>query len=132
MSSPEAKIFIGIAERLAAQISIRNVKGSAKPVPASLAAVTDGKKYQSSPAEWKGEDPTMGFTCVRFVMDSPQWWQYEVVTDSPGSAVGNKFVAYARRQVGKEIIEFSLTGVLGAGGMLSISPSIAETKKPAP
>ncbi len=37
-ASAEAKTFIGIAERLATQVGIRNAKGSVKPVPAKIGA----------------------------------------------------------------------------------------------
>jgi type IV pilus assembly protein PilA len=42
------------------------------PVPADLAYVR-GKKYQSEPADWAQE----GWTCLRFGMEDPQYYQYQ-------------------------------------------------------
>jgi ATP-binding protein involved in chromosome partitioning len=37
-ASAEAKMFVGLAERLVAQVGIRNAKGAVKPVPAKIGA----------------------------------------------------------------------------------------------
>lgn len=53
--------------------------GSASaPVPASLGDVR-GKKYMSTPSEWEADatpGSPRGFACLKFSMDSPQYFQY--------------------------------------------------------
>jgi hypothetical protein len=96
--------------------------GSSKPVPESLASV-DGKKYQSSRAEWTADAARdAGFACAKFDVSDPQYFQYELKSD------GTEFTAYARRPVGTEIVEFSLTGKV-VNGTLNVAPSVSETRK---
>jgi type IV pilus assembly protein PilA len=50
----------------------RELPASSPPVPASLSAV-QGKKYQSTASDWA----TPAFTCAKFSMSEPQYFQYE-------------------------------------------------------
>lgn len=88
----EAKSSVGALARGIVACAEREVMGaggesaqkglpptSAK-VPASLAAVK-GTKYASSPSDWSGE----AFTCARFMMGTPQYFQYQWVLTSPGA-----------------------------------------------
>ena len=49
-------------------------------VPTNLADV-GGRKYQSSPAQWKGATDSQydGWNCVKFSMSDPQYYQYQYV-----------------------------------------------------
>jgi type IV pilus assembly protein PilA len=63
---------------------------SGDPVPASMSAVR-GKKYQSNPKEWDG-----GWTCLRFSMTDPQYYQYQYLVTGDGQAAGSSFVISAK------------------------------------
>jgi hypothetical protein len=98
---------------------------TSKPVPESLSAV-DGKKYQSSASEWNvDETRNAGFSCLRFSLNDPQYFQYEVKSDP----ARGEFTAYARRPVGNEILELSISGKV-QNGVLNLAPAIAEKRTP--
>lgn len=101
---------------------VRKLCPSAKPVPAKLDDVTD-KKYQSKRDEWHNDK---GWACLKFDLDLPQLWQYEVKADA------TKFTAIARRKSKGELIELSIGGKVDAKAqVLSIDSKISESKKPA-
>lgn len=67
---------------------------AANPVPANLSDV-GGRKYQSAPSEWSGSAETaVGWGCMRFSMESPQYFQYDYQSVG-GSDPGNTYSAYA-------------------------------------
>lgn len=101
---------------------VRALCPSAKPVPATIDRVAE-KKYQSAPGDWSKDK---GWSCLKFEIDSPQWWQYEVKADA------KTFTVFARRKQGSEIVEMSLAGMIdAASGDLRIADSIVELRKPA-
>jgi len=58
---------------------------ASSPVPMSITAVT-GKKYSSTPAEWRADEGMdKGFACLKFEMSLPQYYQYDYKLDSPVS-----------------------------------------------
>jgi type IV pilus assembly protein PilA len=63
---------------------------SATAVPSSPTVVR-GQKYQSSPTEWRG----LGWDCLRFSMQDPQYYQYDYDVTGPGMNAGDSFVASA-------------------------------------
>lgn len=63
---------------------------SGDPVPASITAV-QGKKYQSNPTEWDS-----GWTCLRFSMTDPQYYQYQYFVNGDGQTTGSSFVISAK------------------------------------
>jgi type IV pilus assembly protein PilA len=63
---------------------------SGDPVPASIAAV-QGKKYQSNPTEWDA-----GWTCLRFSMTDPQYYQYQYLVTGDGQTAGSSFKISAK------------------------------------
>jgi type IV pilus assembly protein PilA len=63
---------------------------SAVAVPASLDAIK-GHKYQSNPNEWQA----VGWQCLRFSMQDPQYYQYNYVATGSRSAGGDTFTAIA-------------------------------------
>ena len=68
---------------------------NAAPVPATLAQVAN-KKYQSTPEDWTttpaivtttGNEVAAGWTCLKFSMDSPQYYRYSYTyTGDPTAA----------------------------------------------
>jgi hypothetical protein len=100
---------------------VRKLCPSAKAVPAKLAEA--GVKYSSTTAEWS-KDP--GWTCLKFSMERPQLFQYEVKV-TPGKG----FVAYARRKDGNELLELSVHGDIKKD-VIELSKEIDEKRTPAP
>ena len=99
---------------------VRTLCPSAKPVPAKLAE--SGVKYSSTAADWS-KDP--GWSCLKFSMEAPQLFQYEVKV-TPGKG----FVAYARRKDGKELLELSIHGDI-KNDVIELSKEVDEKRTPA-
>jgi type IV pilus assembly protein PilA len=95
------------------------------PVPASLSSVS-GKKYQSAPIEWEadGSGVGKGFTCLRFSMSDPQYYQYHYV-GSTGSA--GTFTAIVRGDLDGDGVPsaYEMNGVVRNGAVF-VSPGILE------
>ncbi|MFZ5891515.1 MAG: type IV pilin protein [Myxococcota bacterium] len=69
-------------------ISRRLCASATKKVPT---AVPKAQKYQSKPSDWMETGvtaSTVGWTCLRFSMDDPQYFQYEYTATSPASDTG--------------------------------------------
>ena len=64
----------------AGNVAPRGLPPSSPRVPASLAQVK-GTKFASSPSDWTGD----AFTCARFSVPTPQYFQYQWVLTTPGS-----------------------------------------------
>jgi type IV pilus assembly protein PilA len=97
-----------------------------RSVPASLSYVS-GRKYQSSSADWQVDAPNAGFACLKFQMDSPQYYMYSyAVTGSPGSATDG-FRATANGDLNGDGVAstFTIEGRV-SGGMLNVAPTIME------
>jgi type IV pilus assembly protein PilA len=103
------------------------------PVPAQMSAIF-GKKYQSSGAigvDWNADSatPGMGFSCLNFQMDQPQYYQYNFTTANV-SAAGGTFVATARGNLsgdGVNFSQFELRGAIQPSMELTLAPAIQET-----
>lgn len=106
----------------------RSLCGSAAAtVPAAIANV-QGKKYQSSTADWNGASSTVGFACIKFSMDAPQYYEYNF--QSPGTGVANAaFTATANGDLNGDGVAstFQVFGQINTSFALNISPNIAET-----
>ena len=92
------------------------------PVPADRTMVS-GKKYMSSAAEWQADKAAnAGFSCLRFEMATPQYFQYEY------EATATSFVARARGDLNGNGV-FSTFEIKGqvVGDRLVVSPGILET-----
>ncbi len=101
--------------------------GSAASVPAALLAVA-GQKYQSSTTEWSG-DP--GWSCLRFSMQEPQYFQYTYEVPGDVSLAGGTFTALANGDLDADgnPSSFSLTGTLTLDGteiVVLMEPAIQE------
>lgn len=106
----------------------RTLCPSSGKVPADLADVGN-KKYQSEIGEWKDA----GWSCLRFSMEGPQYFQYQYVANprSDPGAVNDQFVAVAQGDLNGNTIPstFSLTGKVVEQSdelTLLVAPQIAE------
>jgi type IV pilus assembly protein PilA len=86
-----------------------------------------GKKYQSNPNEWKAGDAVTGWQCLKFTVDSPQYYQYSY-TASPVSGNGATFTATAKGDLNNDstFSTFTIAGSVVSGAVL-LAPTVAET-----
>jgi type IV pilus assembly protein PilA len=95
-----------------------------------------GRKYQSSPSEWKVgfvvDGHAVGFECLNFSMTDPQYYMYAYSTTASRDKVGDKFVAIAQGDLNGDgvLSNYSLEGVIqggaGKGLVVTIAPNIRE------
>lgn len=91
-------------------------------VPADAASIK-GQKYQSNPSEWEGDDPTVGWACLKFSVNEPQYYMYGYEADA------TTFTASAQGDLDGdgELSTFSIAGEIDtASGVLRVAPSIKE------
>ena len=101
------------------------------PVPSDAASIR-GQKYQSAPSEWKDN---AGWTCLRFHMRDPQFYQYNYVATPPtgGGDTGDSFECIARGDLNGDgvLSTFRMLGAIqegSAGGKeLTLAPAIEAT-----
>jgi type IV pilus assembly protein PilA len=99
------------------------------PVPQTAGNVS-GKKYQSSPTEWTVDQATNGgFACLKYIMDQPQYYQYNYTSSGTQGSIGNTFTATANGDLNGDgtFSTFALNGSIGAGFVLNIEPTVEET-----
>jgi len=105
----------GISHRLCAD---------ATPVPAGGAP--KAAKYQSSPTEWMTGSSSAGWTCLKFSMDDPQYFQYDYKVSSTDFSC----LAHGNFDGDSSESTFSMAGgVRTAGGkeVAIVAPNIGET-----
>jgi type IV pilus assembly protein PilA len=96
------------------------------PVPA-LTNI-NGKKYQTAVAEWNVGCPTnVGFCCLKFSIDQPQYYGYSWTSTMSG--VTGTFTAMANGDLNGDTIysTFQLFGAVNANGALNIAPNFVTT-----
>jgi hypothetical protein len=102
-------------------------------VPAAITSVK-GKKYQANTAagsDWgKDEAANKGFYCLKFMMQDPQYYEYNYISDGDVTVptMGTKFTATANGDLNGDGI-LSTFLVLGAvsNNALYVGPNISET-----
>jgi len=97
------------------------------PVPKDPLKIK-GQKYQSSPGEW---DDKKKWSCLKFSMDAPQYFQYNYTQATSLTDSGGTFQALARGDLDGDgaLSTFSMDGAIdgSAGGLIvKLSPGIAE------
>jgi type IV pilus assembly protein PilA len=97
-------------------------------VPADLAQI-QGKKYQSSPNEWNGSQ-SIGWQCLMFTMEDPQFYQYMYTADG-SNAAGDTFTAIAVGDLDGDTVtsSFTIGGEIkedSSGLVLVAGPNITE------
>ncbi len=105
-------------------------KSASATIPAGAGSI-QGKKYQSAPVDWApAADVTanVGFPCLKYVMDQPQYFMYSYTQTTAGNAVGNSFSAVANGDLNGDSVlsTFSLVGTIGSGLVLNIAPTLLE------
>jgi type IV pilus assembly protein PilA len=116
---------------------VRAMCGTAPATIPAAAAAIQGQKYQSLPAEWANGagvagTPAVGFACLKFVMNDPQYFMYNYQRTGVGSAVGDTFTATANGDLNADgvLSAFTLGGTIqsGASGglVLTVAPAIGE------
>jgi type IV pilus assembly protein PilA len=101
------------------------------PIPA-LTSI-NGKKYQSTTADWnKGSGtttaPPSGFACLKFTMDAPQYYAYSYTSSGTTGASGDTFTATANGDLNGDQVysTFSITGAINSSFALNIAPNMLE------
>jgi type IV pilus assembly protein PilA len=97
-------------------------------VPANVSAV-QGRKYQSSSADWSTDAAVSGtgFSCLHFTIDEPQYYLYGY-TASGTSSVGDSFTASANGDLNGDGIlsTFSVVGAISSGFVVHVAPNMLE------
>ena len=116
-----------------ADISNRLCSAAGATIPAASTSI-QGKKYQSSPAEWAVDSATLhtGFACLKFSMTDPQYFMYSYDSNGTGNTSGY-FNAIANGDLNGDttLSTFIVAGKIqsGASGGLecTVAPNIEET-----
>jgi type IV pilus assembly protein PilA len=98
-------------------------------IPSAITAV-QGKKYQSAPSEWNSGCATnIGFCCLKFTMDAPQYYMYSYTSSGTGSA-GALFTAQANGDLNGDGIEstFQVMGSVNSSYILNVSPNLISVQ----
>lgn len=108
----------------------RLCEAATDPVPLTDDLIA-GKKYQSSPAEWAAGSGTVGWQCLKFSIDTPQYFKYSYAAEVTG-AVGDSFTAIANGDLNGDgnLSTFSVAGEIKVdtkgGPVVVIAPTIKE------
>lgn len=105
---------------------MRSFCQTATPVPSSGSAPA-GQKYQSTKTDWGGTDVTVGWACLKFSLEEPQYFEYEY-TSGNTSAMNGNYTAVAHGDLNGDGVQstFSVQGS-AESGQIAISPNIQET-----
>jgi type IV pilus assembly protein PilA len=100
--------------------------GTATTVP-STGTAPAAQKYQSAASEWAAGSATVGWQCLKFSLEEPQYYEYEY-TSATTSAINGAFQAVAHGDLNGDgnPSTFSISGA-ATSGAIAISPNIAET-----
>jgi hypothetical protein len=108
-----------IAKALRAAYATRkSLCPAAAPVPSALPE--PNATYQSTILDWTN-DP--GWSCIRFVTEDPQRFQYEV------TVAGDAFAIRARRRLEGAVVLVTLEGRVDAGE-IAFAPNVVESRTP--
>jgi type IV pilus assembly protein PilA len=106
----------------------RQLCGTATVAVPNAATSIKGQKYQSATSEWNVDCGTnLGFCCLKFSIDQPQYYMYSWNISTPG--IGGGFTATANGDLNGDGIlsTFQLLGSVNSGGALNIAPNIIST-----
>jgi prepilin-type N-terminal cleavage/methylation domain-containing protein len=99
-------------------------------VPAAAASV-QGKKYQSTVADWNTDAATnAGFACLKFTMDAPQYYMYSYALTGTGSSAGDSYTASAQGDLDGNGVQslFQLSGKISPTFILNTAPNLVEVR----
>jgi type IV pilus assembly protein PilA len=102
------------------------------PVPAATVSI-QGKKYQSSQVlgvDWSKDEAALvptGFSCLKFSMDQPQYYQYNFTSVTP-TAAGGTWAGVARGDLNGDLVlsTFTLNGIIQPSMNFSLAPNLVE------
>ena len=117
-------IALGASEQISRSLCV-----TAPLVPLAVAAIQNGK-YQSSPGDWN----QTGWSCLKFSMSDPQYFQYgyeSTATAGAQGVAGDTFTAIAHGDLDgdTDVSTFSFFGALqedSSGMVLTLADQIAE------
>ncbi len=113
-----------------ASLSRALCQSASAPVPAALTQV-QGRKYQSSTADWNADAAAAnrGFACLQFTIDQPQYYMYSYTLTGSGSNPGDAFTATANGDLNGDGIAstFALIGAITPNYTINVAPNIQET-----
>jgi type IV pilus assembly protein PilA len=98
-------------------------------VPAAIGSVK-GMKYQSSVNDWNSTMiESMGWYCLKFVIDQPQYYEYTYVSSGTSGVALDTFQATANGDLNGDgtLSTFSIQGQINSSMVLNTAPNIAET-----
>lgn len=109
-----------------ASLSRALCKSASAPVPASLTSVS-GRKYQSSPSDWSDPAGNVGFPCLEFTIDEPQYYMYSYVSPGTGSS-GDTFTASAYGDLNGDGVAstFQISGTVNSAFVVNVAPNFYE------
>jgi type IV pilus assembly protein PilA len=119
--------------RTATDVSSRLCAAATSPVPASADDIK-GRKYQSSPDEWQDGTSAQGWRCLKFSLETPQYFQYDYAATLADDGVDSTFsaIAHGNLDADDDLSTFQLDGKVIKGAesgalAVSISPTAIET-----
>jgi type IV pilus assembly protein PilA len=101
---------------------------AANNVPAG--ATPPAGKYQSSETEWTTGNQNTGWTCLRFSLKGPQYYQYKyTAVNTVPTATNDGFLAEGVGNLDGDAVfsNFQVEARVDADGTLKVSPTIKET-----
>lgn len=113
-------------------VSNRLCGGAAESVPKSKDSIA-GKKYQSSPVEWKAGSQDAGWYCVKFSMQDPQYYMYNYTSSGTAGAENDTFNTIAQGDLdGNGVLStFQIDGKIAKDATnaltVTIAPNMSET-----
>lgn len=99
---------------------------SSSYVPSATTLVAN-RKYQSAQSEWNG-DRSNGWSCLKFNMDGPQYFQYKYTSANVSSATNATFIALGYGDLNGDTVTstFALNGAVNSG-QARLAPNMAES-----
>lgn len=113
-----------LAASAAANVANRLCDSALAAVPAAVPA---SSKYQSAPADWRAGSQYVGWFCLRFSMQDPQYYQYNYTATDSTTTTGT-FSAIAVGDLNGDTVlsTFTLLGAVEPGGGVKTAPNIGE------
>jgi type IV pilus assembly protein PilA len=104
---------------------------SGNTVPTTGLGDVKGKKYQSKPSEWSTGGQDVGWTCVRFSMQDPQYYMYNYLATGTAGGTGDTFQAIAQGDLDGNGVPstFEMDGKIqdeSGAKVVTLAPNISE------
>ncbi len=119
-----------LAQKNSASLSCRFCGGASQTVPASQTSIA-GRKYQSKLSDWTVDSVgNSGFACLKFEMDSPQYYMYSYGISGTGAA-GDSFTAQAQGDLNADgvLSLFQLQGKVSSSMVLNLAPHMLVVRE---